>query len=91
MDVMVRVPSSLKKWFEGRDEVLCQGETVGECIGSLVGSFPGLKHRLQDGEGGINSDVLVFLNGENIQGLKEGMTPVRPGDVIGIIPFAAGG
>ena len=91
MGITIRVPSSLKKWFDGRDDVLCHGETVGKCIGNLAGNFPELRRRLLDEKGEINVAVLIFLNGENIRNMEGGITPVQDGDEISIIPLAAGG
>lgn len=91
MSITVRLPSSLKEWFDGRDETLCHGETVGKCLDDLAGMFPGLKDRFFDEKGEVNSAVLIFLNGDNIRDLEGATTPVQDGDEISIIPLAAGG
>lgn len=90
MAVIVRVPGSLKDWFQGDDEAICQGETMGECLEHLIERFPDLRDRLFD-ENGELSSVLVFLNGENILSLEGLATSVKDGDEVGIIPLAAGG
>ena len=90
MAVTVRVPGSLKEWFQGNDEASCQGATLGECIDQLEGEFPGLRDRLLNEEGEIGA-ILIFLNGENVMKLEGLATPITDGDEIGIIPFAAGG
>lgn len=90
MSVIIRVPGSLKDWFQGDDETICQGETMGECLEHLIERFPGLRSRLFDNNGELSS-VLVFLNGENILSLEGLATSVKDGDEVGIIPLAAGG
>lgn len=90
MSIIVRVPASLSDWFDGQDEVICQGRTVNECFEKLVETFPGTKNRLID-ENGKLPPILVFLNGENIRFLEGLETAVADGDEIGIIPLAAGG
>ena len=90
MAVTVRVPGSLKSWFGGSDEVLCQGGTLGECIADLDRSFPGIRDRLLNEEGEIGA-ILIFLNGENVTKLEGLASRIGDGDEIGIIPFAAGG
>lgn len=90
MPVTVRVPGSLKEWFQGRDEASCQGGTLKECIEQLDRAFPGVRDRVLNEEGEISA-VLVFVNGENVTRLEGLATSIRDGDEIGIIPFAAGG
>ncbi|MCP4753496.1 MAG: MoaD/ThiS family protein [Proteobacteria bacterium] len=90
MSIIVRVPGSLKKWFEGKDEAVCRGETIGECFEHLNQEFPGIGDRLVNREDGISAN-LVFLNGENIRYLDGLATPVQEEDEISIIPLAAGG
>ncbi len=90
MAITVRVPGSLKSWFQGSDEATCGGSNLKECIEHLEGQFPGLRERLLNDEGEISA-VLIFLNGENVMSLDGLSTTVADGDEIGIIPFAAGG
>jgi len=90
MSIIVRVPASLSDWFDGQDEVICQGRTVNECFEKLEDIFPGTKNQLIDKSGKLMA-ILVFLNGDNIRYLDGLETVVRDGDEIGIIPLAAGG
>ncbi len=90
MSIIVRIPGSLSEWFEGKDEALCQGNTIGECFDQLGNRYPGLRDRLISEKNQLSS-ILVFLNGENIRNLDGRATVVKDGDEIGIIPLAAGG
>ena len=90
MAVIVRVPGSLKDWFQGTDEASCKGATLGECIDELDREFPGIRERLLNEDGEIGA-ILIFLNGENVTKLEGLATTISDGDEIGIIPFAAGG
>ena len=65
MSVKVMVPGSLKFWFDGADEVLCEGSTVGQCLEQLGQRFPGLKTRLFTPDNEIGA-VIVFLNGARV-------------------------
>ena len=90
MSIIVRVPGSLSEWFDGTDEAICHGSTVGECFDHLDNKFPGLRDRLINDKDELSA-VLVFINGENIQNLDGLATVVKDGDEISIIPLAAGG
>lgn len=90
MPVTLYLPGSLKDWLQGADEAACQGRTVGQCLDDLENRFPGFRDRVLDADGAI-SQVLVFLNGENVMKLSGLESPVKDGDELGIIPLAAGG
>ena len=90
MAITMRVPGSLRAWFDGQESACCVGDTLGQCIEYLDTRFPGLKNRVIDDKGGT-STVLVFLNGENIVRLEGLGTVVKDGDEIAVIPLAAGG
>ncbi len=85
------VPGSLKGWIGGSEQVLCEGKTIGECIDDLESKFPGFRHRVFDEKGEINSSVMIFIDGQNLRSLNGLATPVKDGDEVSIIPFAAGG
>ncbi len=90
MSIIIRVPGSLSEWFDGTDEALCQGNTVGECFDYLSKQYPIFRDRLINKKDEL-STMLVFINGENIRNLDGLATVVKDGDEIGIIPLAAGG
>lgn len=90
MPVKIIIPGSLRHWFGGETEYSCQGERISDCIDRLDERFPGVKARLIDSEGNI-SNVLIFLNGDNLRNLDGLTTTVKDGDEISIIPLAAGG
>lgn len=90
MTVIIRIPSSLRHWLNGKTEFLCQGRNVFDCIDKLNEHFPGIKSNIYDEEGNPSS-ILMFLNGDNIRNLEGMQTTVSDGDEITIIPLAAGG
>ncbi|MFZ2399759.1 MAG: MoaD family protein [Smithella sp.] len=91
MSISFIVPGSLKDWFGGSEQVICEGKTIGECIDDLDSKFPGLKHKVLDEKGEISSSVMIFLDGQNLRSLSGLASPVKDGDEVSIIPFAAGG
>ncbi|MBL0713329.1 MAG: MoaD/ThiS family protein [Desulfosarcina sp.] len=90
MAVMIRIPGSLKSWLDGKTELICQGENVSDCIDYLDQKFPGVKSKLLDQDGNI-SNILIFLNGDNLRNLGGLQTPVNDSDEISMIPLFAGG
>ena len=90
MSITVRIPGSLSAWFDGRDVALCAGKTVGECFDDL-GKRYSLFHDQVTGQNDEASQMLVFVNGDNIRSMDGLATIVNDGDEISIIPLAAGG
>jgi molybdopterin synthase sulfur carrier subunit len=91
MSISVLVPGSLKDWFGGAEQALCEGKTIGDCIDDLDAKFPGFRSRVFDDKGEISSSVMIFLDGQNLRSLNGLASPVKDGDEVSIIPFAAGG
>ena len=90
MSIIIRIPGSLKEWLDNQEEAVCRGNTIQECFNYLENNFPGFCDRIIDDKGEM-SNVLIFLNGENIRNMEGLDTKVNPDDEIGIIPLAAGG
>lgn len=91
MSIRVRIPTPLKKLAGEQDIVTASGNTVGEVIRWLTETYPGLKERLLDEQGGVRGFVNVYLNNEDIRFIRNLETPVKEGDQISIIPAIAGG
>lgn len=87
----VRIPTPLRKFTQGKEEVLAQGATIGELLADLERQFPGIKERICDDSGAVRRFVNVFANDEDIRFLKNLETPIKDKDEISIVPAIAGG
>ena len=87
----VRIPTPLRKFTQGKEEVLAQGATIGELIVDLERQFPGIKERICDDSGAVRRFVNVFANDQDIRFIKNLETPVTDKDEISIVPAIAGG
>ncbi|HEX2571058.1 MAG TPA: ubiquitin-like small modifier protein 1 [Polyangia bacterium] len=87
----VRIPTPLRKFTQGKEEVLAQGATIGELLADLERQFPGIKERICDDSGAVRRFVNVFANDEDIRFLKNLETPVKDKDEVSIVPAIAGG
>jgi molybdopterin converting factor small subunit len=90
MAVTVRIPTPLRTFTGGQDEVPAQGKNVSEVLDSLEANHPGIKERIADAKG-IRRSVNVFLGEEDIRFLDGLSTAISDGDVLSIIPAIAGG
>lgn len=91
MMVRVRVPTPLRKFTNGADEVKAQGNTVRALVDDLESKFPGIKERICDETGKIRRFVNVYVNGDDIRFLQNMETALKEGDAISIVPAIAGG
>ena len=87
----IRIPTPLRKLTGEQEVVQAEGKTVGELLGSLDATYPGLRERICDEKGNVRRFVNVYLNDEDIRFLSEQDTAVQDGDEVSIVPAIAGG
>jgi molybdopterin converting factor small subunit len=91
MSVTVSIPTPLRGFTAGQDSVELAGDTVGQVLDGLMATHAGLKRHLLQDDGRLRNFVSLYLNETDIRHLKSTETPVRPGDVLTIVPSIAGG
>lgn len=90
-NVTVRIPTPLRSFTNGADQVQGSGDTVGEVVQSLGEAHEGLIEHILDGDDGVRQFVNLYLGGDNIRNLQGLDTPVSDRDVVSILPAVAGG
>lgn len=91
MSVHVRIPTPLRRFTGGADEVSVSGVTVAALVTDLERNHPGIKERICDEEGKVRRFVNIFVNGDDIRFLDNLDTAVKDGDEVSIVPAIAGG
>ena len=91
MSARVRVPTPLRKFTGGSDEVDASGETIFGLLNDLEQNYPGIKERILDDKGQVRRFVNVYVNGDDIRFLNHMETAVKDGDNVSIVPAIAGG
>lgn len=87
----VRIPTPLRKYTQGREEVAVDGDTVGDVLEALERSCPGIRERILDESGKVRRFVNVFVGEEDIRFLEQLKTQVKGSDEVSIVPAIAGG
>lgn len=87
----IRIPPTLRSATDGAKLVQVEGATVRDVVSGLVSTYPELRSRLLDAEGGVNGFVNVFLNGTDVRYLGGLETPVGERDSLVLLPAMAGG
>lgn len=91
MALKVRIPTPLRKFTDGADEIDATGATVQEVLDNLCASYAEFKPRLFKDDGSLNRFVNIFVNEEDIRFGDDLNTAVKDGDEISIIQAVAGG
>jgi sulfur-carrier protein len=89
--VRVLIPGPLRRLVGDKVEMDLAGANVREVILALEAAAPGLRGKLTSSSGDIRRFIRLFLNDEDIDKLGGADTPVKDGDVLTIVPAAAGG
>lgn len=87
----VRVPTQLRTFTAGSDEVKADGTTVAEIIEDLERNHPGMRERILDESGALRRFVNLYLDDEDVRFLNGIDTEVPEGARLSIIPAVAGG
>ena len=90
MSVRVNIAPVMQHLAGGQSTVEVKGNTVGQCLGQLLGRFPDLKDWLLDAGGRLRDSVDVFVN-QRSAFPEELAKPVSDGDEIHIISLISGG
>ena len=88
--VNIRIPTPLRPYTGGQNNVAVSGATVGEALVDLTRQHPDLQLHLFDGQQ-LRSFVNIYLNKEDVRHLEGEETAVSSNDTLMIIPSIAGG
>jgi len=91
MSVHVRIPTPLRRFTGGAEEVSATGDTVAALVEDIERNHPGLKERICDEQGKVRRFVNIFVNGDDIRFLNNLETTTKAGDEVSIVPAIAGG
>lgn len=89
--VTIRIPTPLRTYTGGADEIAAEGRTVGEVLKSLGDDYKGLVDRVLAEDGGLRQFVNIYRGSDDVRALQGLETSVSDGDVLSIIPAVAGG
>ncbi len=88
---VLRIPTPLRAYTGGKNEVNVGGSNVGEALTDLTTQFPTIKPHLFNEGGELRPFVNLFLGENNIKDLQGVSTPIKDGDKLVLIPSIAGG
>ena len=84
----VSVPSPLRSYTAGREEVEARGATLAELLADLDGQFPGMRFRMIDEQDHVRPHIRFFVNQALVRELG---AQLGPGDRVQILCALSGG
>lgn len=84
----ILIPSPLRSYTGGKEEVQAMGATLKEVLFDLDQSFPGFRFRIIDEQDQIRTHIKVFVNQEQETELSR---ELQPTDTIHVICSLSGG
>jgi molybdopterin converting factor small subunit len=88
---VIRIPTPLRPYVNGQNEVTVQGGTVADAMENLLTQFPAMRPHLTNSDGQLRPFVNLFLGESNVRDLQGLETPLADGDRLLLIPSIAGG
>lgn len=90
-DVTIRIPTPLRGFVGGRDQVAVPGATVREALSALTDGQATFQDRLFTAEGDLRRFVNVYLGREDVRRLGGLDAPLPAGATLTVMVALAGG
>jgi len=91
MNITVHIPTPLRRFTDGGDQVQFSAANMGELLRQLEQKFPQIGTHLKDESGKLRPFVNFYVNDEDIRFLGGNQYEFKDGDDVLIVPSIAGG
>ena len=89
--ITVRIPTPLRIFTGGADEIPMEGSNVRDVLLQLVARHGELDKQLFKGDGELRDFINIFLGDTNIRSIAGLDSPIESAEVLNIVPAVAGG
>ncbi|MBX9879183.1 MAG: MoaD/ThiS family protein [Candidatus Obscuribacterales bacterium] len=86
--MLVHIPSPLRSYTGNKSEVQADGSSVDNALSNLDKTYPGIRFRMIDEQGGIREHIKLYVNREQIKSIN---TALKGSEEIHIICALSGG
>jgi molybdopterin converting factor small subunit len=88
---VMKIPNPLRPYVNGQAEVCVQGTTAGAALKEMLDQFPAFRPQLCKEDGTLRAFVNLYLGKSNIRDIQGLDTPLKPDDILSLVPAIAGG
>ena len=89
--IRIHVPTMLRDGCDGASELQLNAGTVRAALALIEQRYPSLYRGICHETGVVRRHVNLFVNADHIRDLEGLDTPLRPGDVVAVLPAVSGG
>ena len=89
--IIVHVPGPLRPYCGGVSRLSLSAGTVHAALVELERTQPALYRNICDETGAVRRHLNIFINSDNTRDLDGVDTPLKPGDVVTVLPAVSGG
>ncbi len=83
--VSVHIPPALRRYTDGRLEVMASGETVGEILMAVAHSYPALGEHLYCRDGELADGLKIYLGGNRLESANALETAVMQEETVSLV------
>jgi adenylyltransferase/sulfurtransferase len=87
----ILLPGVLRTYVDGFSEVHVSGSTVRLALEDLLSRYPNFRQHLCKPDGSLHRYMNLYLDETNLKELQGLDTPLKPADVLRLVPSIAGG
>ncbi|MEQ1830998.1 MAG: MoaD/ThiS family protein [Pirellula sp.] len=91
MTVQFQIPSVLRQYSHGRDELCLAGSTIGELLDELSRQCPPLYQCICNERGAVRQHLHLYINNDLVPHGDGMQTAVQRGDVVSVFQAVSGG
>jgi molybdopterin converting factor small subunit len=88
---VMKIPNPLRPYVNGQAEVTVQGGTAGAALQDMLAQFPAFRPHLCKEDGSLRAYVNFYIDKNNIRDMQGLDTPLKPDDILSLVPAIAGG
>ena len=88
---IIKIPTPLRPYTDGKRELTLQGETAGEVLDALLKHHPELSDHFYNENGEMRKSVNIILGENHIKDLQGLDTPLAEDDILRILASISGG
>lgn len=90
MPIKIHIHTTHRQFTDGKEVVITEGKTVGECLNNLIKQFPKMEKAIFSKKDKLLNNIEIYLNHTSAYP-DELSKPVKDGDEIHLITMLAGG
>ncbi|HJT57439.1 MAG TPA: MoaD/ThiS family protein [Ktedonobacteraceae bacterium] len=88
--VILRLPSTLSAYSEGKSQLSLQADTIEQLLEELADQYPRVWNYLCIEQGQLRDHVRMFVNNQLVTGLNGREIALKPGQEIIVLPTNGG-